>query len=121
MYQTGDPENRAADKPCTAGTESQLCSEQYFPGTPEGAGPCHRQHYRGVLSYFSSVGFGLNNDLQLLIARGDGANRPEEIGTLFNQGILITLLLSILSSGITSRIQWHDCHFCCDPFQRQEQ
>src|SRR6478672_12451391 len=50
---------------------------------------------------FSSVGFGLNNGLQLLIARRAGENRPEEIGALFNQGILITLLLSMLSIGIT--------------------
>ncbi len=50
---------------------------------------------------FSSVGFGLNNGLQMLIARRAGENRPQEIGTLFNQGVLIALLLAVLSIGIT--------------------
>src|SRR5215218_10961924 len=50
---------------------------------------------------FSSVGFGLNNGLQLLIARRAGENRPQEIGTLFNQGVLIALLLAGLSITIT--------------------
>jgi multidrug resistance protein, MATE family len=50
---------------------------------------------------FSSVGFGLNNGLQMLIARRAGENRPQEIGTLFNQGVLIALVLALLSIGIT--------------------
>src|SRR5215210_6374690 len=50
---------------------------------------------------FSSVGFGLNNGLQMLIARRAGENRPQEIGTLFNQGVLIALVLAMLSIGIT--------------------
>jgi MATE family multidrug resistance protein len=50
---------------------------------------------------FSSIGFGLNNGLQLLIARRAGENRPEAIGILFNQGILIALLLAAFSIIIT--------------------
>lgn len=50
---------------------------------------------------FSSVGFGLNNGLQLLIARRAGENRPQEIGVLFNQAILIALVLSLISIGVT--------------------
>lgn len=50
---------------------------------------------------FSAVGVGLNNGLQMLIARRAGENRPEEIGKIFNQGILIALILSVLSISIT--------------------
>jgi MATE family multidrug resistance protein len=50
---------------------------------------------------FSSVGFGLNNGLQMLIARRGGENRPEEIGKLFNQSILITLILAAFSIIVT--------------------
>ena len=50
---------------------------------------------------FSAVGIGLNNGLQLLIARRAGENRPEEIGRLFNQGVLIALALSVVSILIT--------------------
>src|SRR6476661_8604045 len=50
---------------------------------------------------FSSIGFGLNNGLQMLIARRAGENRPEAIGKLFNQSILIALLLAALSTAIT--------------------
>src|SRR5438067_694309 len=39
---------------------------------------------------FSSIGFGLNNGLQALISRRAGENRPEEIGKIFNQGVLIS-------------------------------
>lgn len=43
---------------------------------------------------FGSVGFGLNNGLQSLISRRAGENRPEEIGKIFNQGVLISLLIA---------------------------
>ena len=43
---------------------------------------------------FAAIGYGLNNGLQTLIARRAGENRPEEIGKLFNQGVLIGLLLA---------------------------
>ena len=42
---------------------------------------------------FASIGFGFNNGLQSLISRRAGENKPGEIGKLFNQGILITLLI----------------------------
>jgi putative MATE family efflux protein len=47
---------------------------------------------------FASVGFGFNNGLQSLISRRAGENKPEEIGRLFNQGILTTMLIA--ASGI---------------------
>lgn len=53
---------------------------------------------------FSVIGFGLNNGLQMLIARRAGENRPEEIGKIFNQGVLIALLLAVFSIGITYTI-----------------
>lgn len=43
---------------------------------------------------FAAIGFGLNNGLQALIARRAGENRPEEIGKIFNQGVLIALLIA---------------------------
>jgi multidrug resistance protein, MATE family len=51
---------------------------------------------------FASIGFGLNNGLQTLIARRAGENRPEEIGRIFNQGVMIGL--SIAAAGIV--ITW---------------
>ena len=53
---------------------------------------------------FSSIGFGLNNGLQMLIARRAGENRPGEIGNLFNQGLLIALILSAISIALTYTI-----------------
>jgi MATE family multidrug resistance protein len=50
---------------------------------------------------FSGIGFGLNNGLQMLIARRAGENRVAEIGRIFNQGVLIAVLLSIVSILIT--------------------
>lgn len=50
---------------------------------------------------FSAIGFGLNNGMQMLIARRAGENRPEEIGSIFNQGVLIAMLLSAISIVIT--------------------
>lgn len=47
---------------------------------------------------FAAIGAGLNNGLQALISRRAGENRPEEIGKIFNQGILISL--SIAAAGI---------------------
>lgn len=43
---------------------------------------------------FAAIGYGLNNGMQALIARRAGENRPEEIGKIFNQGILIGLLVA---------------------------
>jgi MATE family multidrug resistance protein len=45
---------------------------------------------------FAAIGFGLNNGLQTLIARRAGENKPEEIGTIFNQGVLIGLLIAAI-------------------------
>lgn len=47
---------------------------------------------------FAGIGFGLNNGLQALISRRAGENRPEEIGKIFNQGILISM--GIAAAGI---------------------
>jgi multidrug resistance protein, MATE family len=44
---------------------------------------------------FASVGFGFNNGLQALISRRAGENKPNEIGKLFNQGILTTMLIAV--------------------------
>jgi len=50
---------------------------------------------------FAAIGYGLNNGLQALIARRAGENRPEEIGKLFTQGVLIGLLVAIAGIIIT--------------------
>src|SRR3990170_2397533 len=50
---------------------------------------------------FSAIGVGLNNGMQMLIARRAGENRPEEIGKIFNQGVLISVLLAAVSILIT--------------------
>jgi multidrug resistance protein, MATE family len=50
---------------------------------------------------FSAIGYGLNNGLQALIARRAGENRPEEIGKLFNQGILIGIVIAVIGITIT--------------------
>lgn len=50
---------------------------------------------------FAAIGYGLNNGLQALIVRRAGENRPEEIGKLFTQGVLIGLLVAGLGILIT--------------------
>ena len=50
---------------------------------------------------FAAIGYGLNNGLQALIARRAGENRPEEIGKLFTQGVLIGLLVAVAGILIT--------------------
>lgn len=50
---------------------------------------------------FAAIGFGLNNGLQTLIARRAGENRPEEIGKIFNQGILISLAIAAIGIIVT--------------------
>lgn len=50
---------------------------------------------------FAAIGYGLNNGLQTLIARRAGENRPDEVGKLFGQGILIGLLLAITGIILT--------------------
>ncbi|MFN2438912.1 MAG: MATE family efflux transporter, partial [Chitinophagaceae bacterium] len=47
---------------------------------------------------FAGIGYGLNNGLQALISRRAGENRPEEIGKIFHQGILIAM--AIAATGI---------------------
>jgi putative MATE family efflux protein len=49
---------------------------------------------------FAVIGFGLNNGLQALIARRAGENRIDEIGSLFNQGVRISIVFAII--GIIS-------------------
>ena len=50
---------------------------------------------------FAAIGYGLNNGLQTLIARRAGENRPDEVGKLFGQGILIGLLLALTGIILT--------------------
>jgi putative MATE family efflux protein len=50
---------------------------------------------------FAAIGFGLNNGLQTLIARRAGENKPEEIGSIFNQGVLIGLLIAAAGILVT--------------------
>lgn len=50
---------------------------------------------------FAAIGYGLNNGLQALIARRAGENRPEEIGGLFTQGVLIGLFMAAVGIIIT--------------------
>jgi MATE family multidrug resistance protein len=44
---------------------------------------------------FAGIGFGLNNGLQALISRRAGENRPQEIGRLFGQGIIISTAIAM--------------------------
>jgi MATE family multidrug resistance protein len=44
---------------------------------------------------FAGIGFGLNNGLQALISRRAGENKPKEIGTIFQQGIFISLCIGV--------------------------
>ena len=50
---------------------------------------------------FTGIGFGLNNGLQALISRRAGENRPEEIGKIFNLGVLLSLLIAAAGIIIT--------------------
>src|SRR6476659_862238 len=43
---------------------------------------------------FAGIGYGLNNGLQALISRRAGENKPLEIGKIFNQGVLISMLIA---------------------------
>lgn len=50
---------------------------------------------------FSVIGFGLNNGLQSLISRRAGQDRLKEIGTLFTQGIYITIIIALFGIAFT--------------------
>ena len=50
---------------------------------------------------FASIGFGLNNGLQTLIARRAGENRLDEIGKIFNQGVMIGLCIATIGIFVT--------------------
>ena len=50
---------------------------------------------------FGVMGQGLNNGLQALISRRAGENRVDEIGVLFNQGVIISILLSVITIAFT--------------------
>lgn len=50
---------------------------------------------------FAAIGYGLNNGMQSLISRRAGENRPEEIGKIFNQGVLISLFIAACGILIT--------------------
>lgn len=50
---------------------------------------------------FTGIGNGLNSGLQMLISRRAGENRPEEIGKLFNQGVITSMLIAALAIAIT--------------------
>lgn len=53
---------------------------------------------------FAAIGYGLNNGLQALIARRAGENRPEEIGNIFTQGVLIGIIIAAAGIIITYTI-----------------
>lgn len=44
---------------------------------------------------FGAIGFGLNNGMQALISRRAGEERPEEIGRIFRQGILVSMFIAV--------------------------
>jgi multidrug resistance protein, MATE family len=50
---------------------------------------------------FALIGQGLNNGLQSLISRRAGENRPEEIGKLFANGIMVSLSVAFIGILIT--------------------
>ncbi|MBS1486128.1 MAG: MATE family efflux transporter [Bacteroidetes bacterium] len=50
---------------------------------------------------FAVIGNGLNNGLQMLIARKAGENNPREIGNLFFHGVWLSLAISVLGIVIT--------------------
>ena len=50
---------------------------------------------------FGVMGQGLNNGLQALISRRAGENRIDEIGILFSQGVIISLVLSVIGISLT--------------------
>ncbi len=50
---------------------------------------------------FVSIGYGLNNGLQMLISRRAGEDRPIEIGKIFNQGVLISMVIAAFGIIIT--------------------
>ncbi|MBU3745462.1 MAG: hypothetical protein FGM61_13115 [Sediminibacterium sp.] len=50
---------------------------------------------------FAVVGQGLNNGLQALISRRAGENRMDAIGSLFAQGVRISLVLAVIGIIIT--------------------
>ncbi|HET9431396.1 MAG TPA: MATE family efflux transporter [Chitinophagaceae bacterium] len=45
---------------------------------------------------FAMIGYGLNSGLQTLISRRAGQNRPEEIGRIFSQGVLLALMIAVI-------------------------
>jgi putative MATE family efflux protein len=53
---------------------------------------------------FAALGFGLNNGLQTLISRRAGENRPEEIGKIFTQGVLIAFIVAAFGIIVTQLI-----------------
>jgi putative MATE family efflux protein len=44
---------------------------------------------------FGAIGYGLNNGMQALISRRAGEDRPEEIGRIFRQGILVSMFIAV--------------------------
>jgi len=50
---------------------------------------------------FAVIGSGLSNGMQMLFARRAGENRPEEVGRLFYNGSLVTVLFCVGSIGLT--------------------
>jgi putative MATE family efflux protein len=50
---------------------------------------------------FSGIGFGLNNGMQAFISRRAGENKTKEIGTIFQQGIFIALVIGAVGILLT--------------------
>ncbi|MBS1729318.1 MAG: MATE family efflux transporter [Bacteroidetes bacterium] len=51
--------------------------------------------------FFAVIGFGLSNGLQVLISRRSGENHISAIGILYNQGILLAIVLAVFSIVFT--------------------
>ena len=50
---------------------------------------------------FGGIGYGLNNGLQALISRRAGENKPNEIGTIFQQGVFIAVCIGLFGIAFT--------------------
>lgn len=50
---------------------------------------------------FAAIGYGLNNGIQAIISRRAGENKPGEIGKVFIQGVLMSLIIAACGILIT--------------------
>jgi putative MATE family efflux protein len=69
---------------------------------------------------FGVMGQGLNSGLQALISRRAGENKIDEIGILFSQGVLLSILLSMVGISFTYFIAPSIFHALLHDTQRAE-